>query len=264
MILLRDGLQIGYDDVGSGLPIVFLHGFPHDRRLWIPQLGPMVDRCRSIAPDLRGFGETRGTGPTTIDRYADDIRELLDGLEIPRAVICGLSMGGYTAFAFWRRHPTRVRALVLADTKAAADNEEGREKRVKMIALARERGSSAVADSLLAAMVGKTTREKQLGVVEAIREMMVAAPVDGIVGACEAMMKRPDSTPTLATIDVPTLVIVGEEDAITPPKEAQLLHQGIRGSELVVLEQAGHCSNIERPAAFNHVLSEFLSRLTYA
>ena len=264
MILLRDGLQIGYDDVGSGLPIVFLHGFPHDRRLWIPQLGPMVDRCRCIAPDLRGFGETRGTGPTTIDRYADDVRELLDGLEIPQAVICGLSMGGYAALAFWRRHASRVRALVLADTKAGADNEEGREKRVKGIALARERGSSAVADAQLSGMVGKTTREKQPGVVEAVREMMVAAPVEGIVGALEAMMNRPDSTPTLVTIQVPTLIIVGEEDALTPPKEARLLHEGIAGSQLVILEQAGHVSNLERPAAFNHVLSEFLSRLTYA
>ena len=264
MILLRDGLQIGYDDVGAGVPIVFLHGFPHDRRLWIPQLGPMVDRCRCIAPDLRGFGETRGTGPTSIDRYADDAVELLDGLEIQRAVICGLSMGGYVAFAIWRRHAARVRALVLADTKAAADTDEGREKRRQMIDLARDRGSAAIADAQLTGMVGKTTREKQPGVVEAVREMMVAAPVDGIVGALQAMMNRPDSTPTLATIDVPTLVIVGDEDALTPPKEARLVQQGIRGSQLEILEQAGHVSNLERPAAFNHVLSEFLSRLTYA
>ena len=264
MILLRDGLQIGYDDVGAGVPIVFLHGFPHDRRLWIPQLGPMVDRCRCIAPDLRGFGETRGIGPTSIDSYADDVVALLDGLEIQRAVICGLSMGGYVAFAIWRRHAARVRALVLADTKAAADTEEAREKRRQMIHLARDRGSAAIADAQLSGMVGKTTREKQPGVVEAVREMMVAAPVDGIIGALQAMMNRPDSTPTLATIDVPTLVIVGDEDALTPPKEARALQESIRGSQLEVLEQAGHVSNLERPAAFNHVLSEFLSRLTYA
>ena len=264
MIALLDDIQLGYDDAGAGLPVVFVHGFPHSRALWAPQLSALVDRCRAIAPDLRGFGESTAQGPWTMDRYAEDIVGLLDLLDVRQAVIAGLSMGGYVAFALWRRFPERVRALVLCDTRAGADTEEGREKRRALIATARERGSSAVADSQLTGMIGKTTREKFPEIAESVREMMVAAPVEGIIGGLEAMMARPDSTPTLGTITVPTLIVVGDEDALTPPKEARAMHAAIPGSQLEVIERAGHVSNLERPAAFNHVLSEFLARLTYA
>lgn len=264
MILLVDDIQIGYDDAGAGIPLILLHGFPHSRALWAPQLSALLDRCRMIAPDLRGFGETSVRPPFTMDRYADDVVALMDGLRIERAVIGGLSMGGYIAFAMWRRHRARIRALVLADTRAGADTPEGIEKRRSLIALARDRGAALVADAQLPGMLGRTTRDKQPGVVESLREIMAKARPEGIIGALEAMIARPDSTADLATIDVPTLVIVGEEDALTPPKEARRLHSGIPGSELEVISGAGHVSNLERPAAFNHVLSEFLSRLTYA
>ena len=171
-------------------------------------------------------------------------------------------MGGYIAFALWRRHPGLLRALVLADTKAGADDETARANRRAMIALVREKGAGAVADKMIAGMVGKTTREKNPDLVEAMHRMMALAPVDGIAGALEAMSTRPDSMPTLATIAVPTLVVVGEEDALTPVKEARALHAGIAGSRLEVIAGAGHVSNLERPAAFNHVVSEFLTSLT--
>jgi len=264
VIALSRGIDIAYDDVGTGLPVVFLHGFPHNRSLWAPQLGGLLARARCVAPDLRGFGDSEISGPYTMDRYADDVIAMLDALQIERAVIAGLSMGGYIAFAIWRRHRQRVRALILADTRPGADSEEARAKRREHIALARAKGSGAVADALIAGMVGRTTREKHPDIADAVHRMLTMAPVDGVIGALEAMIARPDSTPTLATIDVPTLIIVGDEDVLTPPKEAQAMHEQIPGSRLEVLAGAGHVSNVERPAAFNHVASEFLGVLTYA
>ena len=264
MIALCDGIEIGYDDVGTGMPVAFIHGFPHNRTLWAPQVSALVDRARCVALDLRGFGESSRNGPFTIDQYADDVAMLLRMLGIERTVVAGLSMGGYIAFAFWRRHREMVRALVLADTRAGADTEEARTKRRALIDLARSRGSEAVADGQIVGMIGKSTREKQPALIDGVHRMLSSASVEGIAGALEAMMGRIDSTPTLATIDVPTLVVVGAEDVLTPVSESEILHDAIRASRLEVIEQAGHVSNLERPAAFNHVLSEFLAALDYA
>ena len=261
MIASVGQLQVGYDDVGSGIPVLFVHGFPHNRTLWAPQTSALVDQARCIAPDLRGFGETDVVPPYSMDQYADDLAGLLDALQIERAVVAGLSMGGYVAFALWRRHRARVWALVLADTRAGADSEEARARRRELIALARAQGSAAVADAQVTGMVGKTTRTRRPEVERAVHAMLAAAPVDGVVGALEAMLGRPDSTPTLRTIDVPTLVVVGDEDTLTPVKEARAMHEAIAGSRLQVLAGAGHVSNFERPAAFNHTLCEFLAEL---
>ena len=262
MIAYCGGIEIGYDDMGSGDAVVFLHGFPHHRALWASQVAALVDRARCIAPDLRGFGESSVHTPYSVDQYADDLAALLDSLRIERAVVCGLSMGGYVALAFWRRHRARVRALILMDTRAGNDSAEGRERRDQMIALARQRGSEAVADAMITGMVGKRTREKCPEVVDDVHRMLESAPVDGVVGALEALRDRPDSTATLATIDVPTLIVVGEDDVLTPPGEAMLLHAGIRGSTLEVIAGAGHVANVERPAAVNHVITEFLAKVT--
>ena len=255
---------LAYDECGAGLPVVLLHGFPHDRTLWAPQLGAFVDACRCIAPDLRGFGESRVEPPFTMDRYADDVVALLDKLGIDRAVIGGLSMGGYVAFAIWRRHRDRVRALVLADTRAGADSDDARAARRAQIDLVRSRGAAVLAAQLVTGQLGARTRERHPDIVEVVRDMIARAAVEGIAGALDAMLNRPDSTPTLATIDVPTLILVGEEDGLTPLAESQKLNAGIAGSRLETIAGAGHLSNIERPAAFNHVLSEFVGRLRYA
>jgi pimeloyl-ACP methyl ester carboxylesterase len=262
VIAFIDGHAIGYDDVGSGVPVLFLHGFPHNRSLWSPQLGALAAPARTICMDLRGFGESVAAEPGGVDGYADDAGALLDLLGVERAVIVGLSMGGYAAFAFWRRHRQRVRALVLCDTRATADNDTGRAARVEMQALVKERGSMAVANQMITGMVGRTTREKNPELVDELHRMMSIAPVQGIVDALDALRTRPDSTPTLATIDVPTLIVVGDEDVLTPVKDARAMHLAIAGSRLEVIVGAGHVSNIERPAAFNHVLSEFLVSLT--
>ena len=266
MITVANGIEIGYDDVGSatGIPLVFAHAFPLNRTMWAPQVSAMVERCRCVAWDYRGLGESAATPPFTVDQYADDLAALLDQLHLDKIVLVGCSMGGYVSLAFWRRHAKRVRALVLADTRAGADTAEGLAKREEQIAQARNEGATAVANALIQGVVGKTTREKQPDTYDAVHRMMAQAPVDGIVAAIEAMMHRPDSTPLLASIDVPTLVVVGDQDVLTPVKEARAMHEQIRGSRLEVIAQAGHLACLERPAAFNHVLTEFLGALTYS
>ncbi|MEK6611197.1 MAG: alpha/beta fold hydrolase [Gemmatimonadota bacterium] len=262
MITFANGCAIGYDDVGTGIPVLFLHGFPHNRSLWAPQLGALATAARTISMDLRGFGESVPGSAASVDDYADDAAALLDALDIDRAVVAGLSMGGYATFAFWRRHGARVRALVLCDTKAGADDDAARASRRTMQALARDSGSAAIANSLISAMVGPTTRLNNPELVDELHRMMSLAPEDGVIGALEALMTRPDSTPTLATISVPTLIVVGEEDALTPATEARTMHLAIGGSRLEIIAGAGHVSNAERPATFNHALSEFLVSLT--
>jgi 3-oxoadipate enol-lactonase len=254
---------LAHADVGHGLPVVLLHAFPLNRMMWEPQIAALFGECRCVVPDLRGFGDSPKSGPYSMDVMADDVIALLDALQIDRAVVGGLSMGGYVAFDLVRRYRQRVRALLLADTRAPADTAEARQKRDELIALARSGGAAAVAEKQITGLIGKSTREKQPELVDRVRGVMAGESVDGIVGALEAMKARPDSTPLLATIDVPTLVVVGDEDAITPPKEARAMHEQIRGSRLEIIPGAGHLSNIERPAAFNAALSDFVGSLIY-
>ncbi len=262
MITFANGQTIGYDDVGSGTPVLFLHGFPHNRSLWSAQLGALAAPARTISMDLRGFGESGAGAHDGVDGYADDAAALLDVLGIERAVVAGLSMGGYATFAFWRRHRARIRALVLCDTRATPDSDAQRAARREMQALVVERGSMAVANQMITGMVGKTTRAKHPELADELHRMVSLAPLEGVLGALDALMTRPDSTPTLATIDVPTLIVVGDEDALTPVADARAMHLAIAGSRLEVIAGAGHVSNMERPATFNHVLSEFLVSLT--
>jgi pimeloyl-ACP methyl ester carboxylesterase len=262
LIAVVGSLEVGYDDVGTGIPVLFAHAFPLNRTMWAPNVSALVERCRCVAMDCRGFGETTIAPPYSMEQYADDLAHLLDVLRIEKVVLTGCSMGGYAAFAFWRRHRERVRALVLADTRPGADSEETIGRRRQLIDLARSGGSAAVANAQIASLVGKTTREKQPDTYDAVHRMMAQSPAEGIIGALEAMMLRPDSTALLSTIDVPTLIVVGEEDVPTPPKEARAMHEKIPGSTLEVIAGAGHLSNLERPAAFNHVLTEFLVTLT--
>jgi len=262
MIATVGEIAIGFDDVGSGLPVAFIHGFPHNRSLWAPQMGSLAVDSRTLACDLRGFGESTGEA-TSVDDYADDVAGWLRGLGLSSVVVAGLSMGGYVAFALWRRHPSLMRALVLADTKAGPDDEKLKAKRTEHIELATERGSPVLADQLIQGMVGKTTRKRHPEIVERVHSMLSQAPVQAAVGALTALRDRPDSTPTLATIDIPTLIVVGDEDALTPVRESRAMHAAIPGSRLEIVTGAGHLPNVERPAAFNHLLSEFLGSIAY-
>ena len=259
------GAALHVEERGAGAALLLVHGFPLDAALWHPQLDGLADVARVVAPDLRGLGRSAGgDAPPTIDAYADDLACVLDALGIEQAVVGGLSMGGYVALAFWRRHRARVRALVLADTRAGADDDAGRARRRELMALVRAEGAGTIAERMIEGMVGRSTRRRAPELVEDVRRMLARQPTDGIVRALQAMHDRPDSAPTLATIDVPTLVLVGDEDVVTPVDEARRLHAGIAGSRLAVIEGAGHVSTLERPGAANHLLREFLLALDEA
>ena len=255
---------IAHEERGEGLPVVLLHPFPFDRSYWSPQVNAFVDHCRCIAPDRRGFGESPPGPPDTIDSHADDVAALLDRLSIESAVIGGISMGGYVALAMWRRHPKRVRGLMLFDTRAGAETEQGRLKRAEQIDFVQRRGITALADDLAPVLLGATTRERHPETIDRVHSMISRATVEGVVSAVNAMMDRPDSIAALATINVPTLIVCGAEDVATPPDESRLMHDRIAGSTLEIIEGAGHLSSLERPAAVNHVMREFLARLIYA
>ena len=261
--LLRGGLELAYDEGGSGTPLLLVHGWPHDRTLWAGQLGGLATTARVLAPDLRGFGGSSARAPYTIDQYADDLVAFLEVLGVAQAVVCGLSMGGYVAFSMLRRHRERVRGLILADTRATADTDEVRANRSKLIALIEQEGMDALAERQLQPMLGRTTLERQPQLVETVRHMMTSTPAEGAIGALRAMAARPDSTPMLAAIDVPTLVVGGAEDAITPPEVLRAMAARIPRSRVEIIAQGGHVCPLERPAAFNHVVSEYLGALLY-
>jgi 3-oxoadipate enol-lactonase len=253
------GAPVGLSEAGEGDALVLLHGFPHDRALWAPQLADPPKGVRLLAPDLPGFGESARIEAPSVDTWADWLAALLDHLQLDRVMLGGLSMGGYLCFAFWRRHPQRVSALLLCDTKAGADDDQGKAKRLEMQRLAKEKGAGAIAEKMITGMVGKTTREERPAVVATLDAMMRRASPQAIHDALDVLRLRPDSTPTLATIAVPTLIACGEEDALTPVAESRAMHAAIRGSELGVIPRAGHASNLEDPAAFGRLLKGFVS-----
>ncbi len=261
MIELPGGLVVAYDETGSGIPLLFIHGWPHSRALWAGQLSGLATQARCLAPDLRGFGRSAVAGPYSMTQYADDAAALLDARGIERAVVCGLSMGGYVALAMLRRHRSRLRGLILTSTRATADTAEARAKRARLIEFVEQHGVPALADRQLRAMVGVTTFEHRPAVRESLRLLMAAAPAEGVIGALRAMAERPDATDLLPTIDFPTLVVGGAEDSFTAPDELRTMAAGIPGSRFELLAGSGHVCAYERPGAFNHVVAEFLGAL---
>jgi 3-oxoadipate enol-lactonase len=250
---------VGYDEAGAGEPVLWLHGYPLDRTLWAPQLADPAAGFRYLAPDHPGFGESARIASTTLDAWADWAVAFLDALGVGRAVVGGLSMGGYLALAIWRRHPDRVRALLLADTRAGADSAEVRAKRDEMKMVLLSQGVGAVADRLITGMVGKTTRAQRPELVDQLDAMMRRSSVDAVSDAREVLLGRPDATPTLGTISVPTLIVCGDEDVLTPVAESRALQAAIPGSRLEVIAGAGHVSNFEAPAVFNRLLKAYLT-----
>lgn len=247
---------------GDGLPVVFIHGFPFSHRMWAPQLRALSDDFRLAAYDLRGHGESPvGDGQYTIEFFADDLIGVLDHLELERAVVCGLSMGGYVLLRALEREPGRFRGAVLCDTRSEADSDEGRLKRVAAIRALRTEGPGAYAERFLPGVLSPETLESRPEVVRAVRTMIEANPVEGMVGAQIAMAARTDTTGALARIEVPTLVVVGEDDELTPPGTAREMARRIPGAGVTVIPLAGHVSNLENPDAFNEALRPFLEGL---
>jgi 3-oxoadipate enol-lactonase len=258
------GFETGYDETASArAPVVLLHGFPLDRTVWSQQACGLAGEFSVIAPDLRGFGDSATRpGPTTMDAYAQDVADLVEHLGVRSAVVGGVSMGGYAAFAFLRRFPNRVRALILVDTRAGADSADARKARDEAIALVRTNGVTALADRMLPKLLTPRTLLSDAPLVERLRTMIASQPADGVVGALTAMRDRPDSTAMLATIAVPTLVVCGEEDALIPPTESRAIAAAIPGARLEIIRDAGHLPNFERPTEFNAVVTRFLAELT--
>jgi pimeloyl-ACP methyl ester carboxylesterase len=250
--------------------LLFLHAFPLNARMWEPQLAAVAARgWHAIAPQYRGFGDwtsasqgsDAGSDPiagAAIDDYAGYVIDLLDTLHIPDAVVVGLSMGGYVALAMMRLAPRYLHGVVLADTRADADTPEGAANRDRMAQLARERGVAAVVDELIPKLLGPATRRDNPAVEANVRSLAAQNSVSGVVGALHALKTRPDSTPVLASIHVPALIVAGEEDAITPPAVAEELQKGIAGSTLSIMPRAGHLSSLENTDAFNAALAQFL------
>jgi len=256
-----NGVTVGYSDRGNGTPLVFVHAFPLSKAMWQPQVETLEDTNRVITIDLRGHGESDTVlWNDTLDDYATDVIGLLDHLGIAQAVFVGLSMGGYTLFSIYRNYANRVKAMVLADTRAQADSEEGKVGRRAMAQVAFKDGASAIADLMVPKLLAPSTMKHRPDTVEQIRQMILQTPAAGIIVDLMAMAARPDSTDLLQNITCPTLVIVGEDDQATPVAESQYIAQRIPGSTFVTIPQAGHLSNFEQPAAFNQALNSFLEK----
>lgn len=253
------GTSIDYDVRGSGLAVLFLHAFPLSMKMWDAQARALEATHQVVRFDARGFGGTPpGDGLLTMERIADDAVALLDHLGLSKAIVCGISMGGYAAFALLRRHPERVKGLVLADTRTAADSPEAKRSRSAQADTVRREGPPGIADAFLQKGVGETTRTERPEVVARVREMILSASSRGIVDALAGLAARADSGPTLREIKVPTLVVCGAEDALTPVADAEAIQRGVPGSTLQVIPKAGHLSALEDPDAFNAALVRFL------
>lgn len=246
----------------TGDPLLLIHGFPLGSAMWRPQVESPPPGWRVIAPDLRGFGNSPApAGPVTMDSMADDLAALLAGLGVSSAVVCGLSMGGYVAFALLRRHPSLVRGLVLCDTKADADTEEVRRGRLQSAARVEAEGTGSVVEAMLPKLLSPATARRQAALKEEVRGILESASRAGVAAALKAMAARPDSTPMLRSINVPTQIIVGVDDQITPAGGAQLMARGIPGARIEVIPEAGHLPNLENTAAFDRALAGFLAGL---
>lgn len=254
------GNEIAFTEAGKGTPVVLLHGYPFDKSMWSGQVEALAAAgFRAIAPDLRGLGETKSSSEVAaMDGMARDTAALLDHLGVEQAVICGLSMGGYVAFEFVQLFTARVVGLVLAGTRAPADNEQekaGREQQVQTMLRA---GMVPISIATLPKLLASRTLAEKPDVVKRVRAMITRSDPKGAAGAQRGMAARRDYSEDLSKINVPALIIVGREDSIRPVADAEFMHRGIRDSRLEIIEDAAHMTNIEQPEIFNRVLIEFL------
>lgn len=257
------GRQLRYlesGDTASGDVFVLIHAFPLGVRMFEPQRDAFA-RCRTIAPALPGFDGSDLLDQTSADAYAHHLIGFLDALHIERAVFGGVSLGGYVVFGVLRHAPSRVAGVMFADTRSAADTEEARANRIRQLAVLRDRGLPAIADEMLPKLLGDSSHRERPELVQAVRRMIEAQSSEGIGAAIEVLISRPDSTSLLRDLAVPALVIVGAEDALTPPAEMERMAAQIAGADFVTVKEAGHLSNLENPAVFNRTVAAWLARL---
>lgn len=253
------GIDIAYESIGAGPTILCIHGFPLSHKLWLPTADRLADGYRFLMPDLRGFGASSVTPDASMADYADDLAALLDAFDGPAPVIVmGLSMGGYIAFEFYRRHTDRVRALILADTQAAPDTAEKARGRIEGARKVIDEGNQVIVDAMTPNLFAPDAPK---ALVDEWRDIMLATDPRGTAAAMRAMADRADSTKTFDSIKVHTLVVVGEKDAITPPEVALGMSNGIAGAKLEILPGIGHMSPVEAPDAFARTLKHFLAAI---
>jgi pimeloyl-ACP methyl ester carboxylesterase len=256
------GTELNYDVRGEGPTLLFLHAFPLDLTMWDAPAEALAPLYRVVRFDCRGFGRTPpGDGLLTMERIADDAVALLDHLGLSRAVVVGCSMGGYAAFALARRQAERLRGLVLVDTRAEADTAEARQQRARLAERVRLEGAAVARDVFLPRLLGATTQRERPELVARVEQQILATSPRGIVDGLMGLSARADSTATLAGVRVPTLVVCGEEDVLTPPADARRLAQAIAGSRLEILPGSGHLPSLEVPQDFTRVLRAFLDGL---
>lgn len=251
--------EIVYRVLGNGAPVVLLHPFPANHEFWLPVAESLSTRYRVILPDLRGHGDSGlGEGPVTMEKLASDISRVMDDAEIGRAALIGVSIGGYALFEFWRKHRGRVAALGLCNTKAPADSAEARTGRLQAANDVLERGTEPFFESMIPRLLGKTTRETRPDLVEGALRMMRKMSAEDVAQVQRGMAARPDSVDTLKTINVPTLLVTGDDDILTGVNEAELMRQHISGSQLRVIPKAGHYSPWEQSEEAGKLMRQFL------
>jgi pimeloyl-ACP methyl ester carboxylesterase len=257
--LQSDGVEIVYEILGNGPPVVLLHPFPANHEFWLPAAQALTSRYRVILPDLRGHGDSGlGEGPATMEKHAADIARVMDDAEVGRAPLVGVSIGGYVIFEFWRRYSGRVAALALCNTKAGPDSTEARAARLQAAAEVMERGTEPFFESMVPKLLGKTTRETRPDLVEGALRMMRKMSAEDVAMVQRGMAERPDSMPTLPTIGVPTLLLTGDEDTLTGLAEADLMRQNIPASQVKVISKVGHYAPWERAEEVGLLLRQFL------
>ena len=254
--------EIVYWTLGDGPPVVLLHPFPANHEFWLPVAAALATRYRLVLPDLRGHGESGvGEGPATMEKHAADIAGVMDDAKVGRAPLVGVSIGGYVLFEFWRKHRGRVAALGLCNTKAPSDSPEARAGRLQAANDVLERGTEPFFESMIPKLMGKTTREMRPDLVDGALRMMRKMSPEGIAQVQRGMAARPDSRDTLKTINVPTMLVTGDEDLMTGANEAELMRQHLPGSQLCVIPKAGHYSPWEQPEDTTKILRVFLDGL---
>ena len=260
-----NGVNLAYDDHGIGQPVLFLHAFPLNKSMWSGEITTLLreERYRLVSLDWRGFGESDIVSDiSSMETFADDVAGLMDVLGMQNAVLCGLSMGGYATFAFLRKYPQRIKGLILADTRPGADTSEAKANRENVARIAEEQGTEAIADLQVPKLLSEYTLQHHQEVEARVQQMIAAATSQGIAAASRGMALRADSTDLLAGITCPTLVIVGEQDVLTPPLVARDYAAQIPDAQLVVISQAGHLCNLEQPEAFVQTVGSFLQVIT--
>jgi 3-oxoadipate enol-lactonase len=254
---------LDYEIKGNGIPLLFIHGFPLSRKIWIPQTEDLCDIATVISIDLRGHGKSFPfEGPYRMDLLANDCKRLLDNLLISSPIlVCGLSMGGYVTMALLRNYPHLFRGMILTSTRSGPDTPQGKTNRDKAIENACQHGVAFIVQEMLVKMVSAKTQSLKPELMKSIHEIMLETSLQGVIGALQGMRDRPDSTLLLSQIQFPVLIIHGEDDQLIPLQEPGLMNKQIPNSRLVVIPEAGHLLNLEQPEKFNRAVREFISTL---